>query len=164
MTIKDACKILSISGDVNPAIIKKAYREASKKYHPDSGGSTEMMQAVNAAYDLIKDLTGNIHIEGSDKDYGKELNAAINLIKNLNLSIEICGSWVWVSGMTYPHKSDLKAAGYFFARKKAMWYFRPADYVKPKKSKPISIGKIRSKYGSELVEQGYTPKESFIAN
>lgn len=34
--------------------LKKAYRKASSKNHPDRGGSTEAMQKVNQAYDILK--------------------------------------------------------------------------------------------------------------
>jgi DnaJ-class molecular chaperone len=50
MKLEDAAKILNLSGDVTPETIKAAYRRASSKYHPDKGGSVEMMQTVNQAY------------------------------------------------------------------------------------------------------------------
>ena len=35
--------------------LKTAYRNSSKKHHPDTGGSLEGMQKVNAAYEKLKD-------------------------------------------------------------------------------------------------------------
>ena len=67
MHIYDAAKILGLSGDVTPEIIKTAYREASKKYHPDinpAGG--EMMKLVNAAYDVLKEYSGAIKEQSTD--------------------------------------------------------------------------------------------------
>jgi DnaJ homolog subfamily C member 19 len=36
------------------ATLKKAYRAAALKYHPDHGGSVDMMKRVNAAHDVLK--------------------------------------------------------------------------------------------------------------
>lgn len=36
------------------AAVKLAYRKASMQNHPDRGGSTEAMQNVNSAYDILK--------------------------------------------------------------------------------------------------------------
>ena len=41
--------------------------------------------------------------------------------------IEQCGSWLWLSGNTKEHTKALKDAGCRLARKKKMWYWRPAD-------------------------------------
>lgn len=37
----------------DPADIKRAYREASRRLHPDVGGSTRDMQELNAAYEVL---------------------------------------------------------------------------------------------------------------
>jgi len=104
---KDAAKILGINGDINPEIVRQAYRRACSKYHPDKNpGGLEMMKAVNLAYESLKDTTENIELEDSALNYGDELNAALNAIIDLDgLEIELCGSWVWVSGNTKEHKS-----------------------------------------------------------
>ncbi len=46
MHVKDACKILDISGDINDEEVKRAYQRACIKFHPDKGGSVEMMKLV----------------------------------------------------------------------------------------------------------------------
>ena len=38
------------------------------------------------------------------------------------IEIEVCGSWVWVSGDTKPHKERLKALGFCWHSKKHCWY------------------------------------------
>ena len=56
MDMRDACKILELSGVINAEDIKKAYRKACMKYHPDRNPSGEhMMKLVNAAYAVLKD-------------------------------------------------------------------------------------------------------------
>ena len=118
----DAAKILGLSGEITPDIIKTAYRQASMKYHPDRNpAGTEMMKLVNEAYAVLKDFSGDV--KEQQADYGDLLNEALNAIINISsLSIEICGAWVWVSGNTKDHRAALKEAGYKWASKKKLWY------------------------------------------
>ena len=51
MSLDDARKLLELSKHNDD--IDKAYRVAALKYHPDRGGSTEKMQDVNQAYELL---------------------------------------------------------------------------------------------------------------
>lgn len=61
MDMRDACKILELSGVINADDIKKAYRKACMKYHPDRNPSGEhMMKLVNAAYAVLKDHSEEI--------------------------------------------------------------------------------------------------------
>ena len=53
---KDYYKVLGISRDADAATIRKAYRRATKRAHPDKeGGSEKAMAAVNEAYEVLKD-------------------------------------------------------------------------------------------------------------
>ena len=51
----DALNILSINEkEVTQEMVKKAYRQACKVYHPDiNPAGTAMMQAVNEAYESL---------------------------------------------------------------------------------------------------------------
>lgn len=152
MNITQAADILGIEqGSIlDESTVKAAFRRAAQKYHPDKGGSTEMMQAVNAAYAELQKHYGETIAEfGKDAGYADRLNDAINAIIHLDgLSIEVCGLWVWVSGDTRTHKDAIKAAGYFWASKKFMWYFRPEE---AKGGRGCSMDEIRGKYGSVTV-------------
>lgn len=153
MNISQACDILGIEpGTVaEESTVKTAFRKAAQKYHPDKGGSTEMMQAVNAAYAFMQMHYGETIAEfGTDAGYADRLNDAINAIIHLDgINIEVCGLWVWVSGDTRTHKDAIKAAGYFWASKKFMWYFRPEE---SKGGRGKSMEEIRGKYGSVPVQ------------
>lgn len=46
--------MLFVTDDAPPEVIKAAYKALAIKYHPDRGGDTVAMQAVNAAYDRLK--------------------------------------------------------------------------------------------------------------
>ena len=157
MLIKDALNLLKPESTTLDAI-KTAYRRASSKFHPDKGGSTQMMQAINEAYEV---LCAADHIEQPESftDYADELSEAINSIINLpGLDVELCGSWLWISGDTKTHKDILKANGFKFAPKKAMWSFHPTGFKSYGRGK-ASIDEIRGKYGSKT----YTPGNRIYA-
>jgi hypothetical protein len=139
MNIYDAAKILGLSGALTPQETKAAYRVACKKYHPDINPvGEEMMKIINQAYGALKDYTGEMSSE--QIDYGDLLNDALNAISGLPaLVIDICGSWVWVTGETREHKDMLKQAGFKRAAKKKAWYFRPEEFSSRSKGGKVSI-------------------------
>ncbi len=151
MLIKDAAKILNLSGQVTPAIVKQAYRKACSLYHPDRNpAGAEMMKAVNLAYETLKEFEGDV---GQDPvTFAADLNNALNAIITLNgLEIEICGAWVWVFGNTKEYKSILKDNGYKWAPKKKGWYYRPEDYRSSNRG-DWSMEEIRDHHGSNHVK------------
>ena len=52
---KDYYKILWVSEDASPEEIKKAFKKAAVKHHPDKWGSKEEFQKMNEAYQVIWD-------------------------------------------------------------------------------------------------------------
>lgn len=153
MKITDAANVLGLSGIVTKQDIKKAYKAAALKYHPDknpAGG--EMMKIINAAFDVLKEFDGHIPSDGQEnstqQDYSEALNMALNAIIDLDdLTIEICGAWLWVSGETFKHKAVLKNTGFKFASKKKSWYFRPENWKSASRGE-FSMDDIRNQYGS----------------
>lgn len=51
----DLYDILSINNNASPEDIKKAYRKASLKHHPDRGGNAEEFKKINRAYEVLSD-------------------------------------------------------------------------------------------------------------
>ena len=66
--VSDPYKVLGVSPDASDEEIKKAYRELTKKYHPDLNPGDEhaaqMMNDVNTAYDMIK--SGAVQSQAAD--------------------------------------------------------------------------------------------------
>mgnify|MGYP002659290970 FL=1 len=54
MNYNDALNLFGLTGGFTEENLRKKYFEFSKKYHPDMGGSDEMMKKVNAAYAVLK--------------------------------------------------------------------------------------------------------------
>lgn len=150
---KDALSILGLGLKVSFDEIKQAYRVACSKYHPDRNpAGLEMMKLVNAAWAALSDYKADMSAidEAEGLDLGEEMNAALSAIIGLGLTIEVCGSWIWVSGDTKPHKEVLKGAGYRWAPKKMMWSF--CGGARTTSRGKFSMDDIRSRHGSVSVK------------
>jgi hypothetical protein len=64
------------------------------------------------------------------------------------------GTWVWVFGDTYPHREDLKRAGFRYQHNKNMWYLKPAGSA-PYHKTHTPMAAIRAKYGSSRIPGEY---------
>jgi len=135
--------------------VKAHYKTLAKQHHPDCGGDTATMQAINTeyAYACAKILKGeNLSAEETDEQIrlSEEYRNVIEQIINLaGIMIEVVGNWIWLTGLTFPVRKQLKAAGLFFASKKVAWYYRAEEY-KTKGGKK-TLDEIREKYGSEKI-------------
>ena len=155
MNINEALNVLNLKGTVSKAEIAKAYKRLAVKYHPDRNPTgAEMMKIVNSAYEFLKGLDTE-EIKHTDEknayNYSEDLEAVIaEVLKMQGVIIEICGNWVWLSGETKSYKDQIKALGFFWAGKKAKWYYRPAEH-KSRRHKSWDMDEIRNKYGSSVV-------------
>lgn len=139
------------NGVKNIEELKKEYRRLLFIHHPDKGGNKEDVQVLNEEYQqMFKILNNTSNREADHKAMPDDFQEIINKIINLDVEIEICGSWVWVSGNTKPLRKELNEAGFFWASKKQMWYWHSED-DKSTSHKAVSMDDIRNKYGSEKV-------------
>jgi len=156
MNLQTALTLLNLkTGTYTNKELKKAYKAVSLKFHPDKNpAGFEIMQAINEAWETVKNLETATLSEELNQGYADILNDALNaIVACQGLEIEICGSWVWVGGNTKEHKEAIKAAGFKWAKKKALWYYRPeADKAARKGGKTWNMDKIRETHGSESVK------------
>lgn len=149
--------------------LKKAYRKLCQINHPDNGGHVETMAQINTEYAEAFNALKNAHnAKAAADETGRTkpinecpeefINIITELLKIKGLNIELCGSWIWISGETKVNKETLKALGCRWASKKLMWYWRnEKDAVRSRGAK--SMDYIRTKYGSE----SYSTSELYIA-
>ena len=64
--MKDYYRILELRFPASPEAIKESYRRLSKQYHPDRGGSEELMKELNEAYSVLGDP---VKKAAYDRDY-----------------------------------------------------------------------------------------------
>lgn len=150
--------------------LKKQYRELAMKYHPDAGGTHSQFIELKNEYDLLfKKILNNSDLNQEQKDNEIKLDEALQnvvdcLIMLPNVNIEIIGKWIWVSGDTYPIRTELKAAGLIFIKKagQPFWVYRGVEsYGRGK----MSIQEIKAKYGAHTMTKpnkkslgGITPR------
>lgn len=136
--------------------LKAAYRRLVKQYHPDCGGDTETMKAINNEYDELHEQLKAQHNATADEfhqttETPEEFRQIIELLLKLQgLTVELCGSWLWIFGDTLQHKDKLKAAGCRWSASKKMWYWRHAEDGQKWHRGKSTISEIRSKYGSQV--------------
>ncbi|NVM65043.1 curved DNA-binding protein CbpA [Mucilaginibacter sp. SG538B] len=146
--------------------VKAQYKKLAKQFHPDLGGDTATMQEINKEYVFAsaKAIKGEkLSAEETENEIlsSEAYRKAIEQIIRLDgISIELVGYWIWVTGNTFLVRATLKGAGFFFASKKQAWYFRTAEY-KVSQSSGKSLDEIRTKYGSELLNE-YRPKQHHL--
>lgn len=139
--------------------VKGLYKKLALDNHPDRGGDTATMQAINAEYAYacayILKRGGFTDAETDDRiKMSEEYRQVIEEIINLpGIIVEVVGHWLWVTGNTYPVRKELKKAGLYFATKKLAWYYR-SDEFKTKGGKK-TLEEIRDKYGSEQVNSSF---------
>ena len=138
--------------------LRKEYKRLVKKYHPDKGGNEETIKTINAEYEKAFEALKNADTSNNKKEarYDREVDQAIrdaiNRIIHLdNIVIEIVGSWVWVSGSTYPVKKELKEAGYKFSGNRKSWYFHTEEKKCHGASKR-TMDELKAYYGCQEVE------------
>ncbi|TXJ24918.1 MAG: J domain-containing protein [Chitinophagaceae bacterium] len=135
--------------------VKSLYKQLAKDNHPDRGGDTATMQAINSEYAFacakiakgagLSDEQADTAIKLSE-EYRQVIEKIIHLP---GIVIEVVGHWIWVTGNTKPVKDTLKDAGFYFASKKVAWYYRNEAFAVRGNGAPLE--QIRRKYGSETI-------------
>lgn len=135
--------------------LKKKYRRLAKQLHPDTGGTKEAFQGLqaefSAAWERLKTVHVNRHGERYEKETSETAEAFMGIIEELirlkDVDVEICGSWIWCSGETKPYKDTFKRLGFRWSKTKQAWYYHTETYRKYN-GKELSLDEIRNMYGS----------------
>ena len=131
--------------------LKAEYRRLAKIHHPDMGGDVATMQEINNEYEAAFDRLNNSSAQPKNETAAEFIRVIDALMKIRGITIELCGSWLWISGNTRPVKDDLKAAGCRWASKKSQWYWHPSDQPPKHRRGTATMQEIRSKYGSRII-------------
>lgn len=142
--------------------IKRRYRDLAKQYHPDRNPATrdecnDIMIAINAEYERLIKLT--YRNEAGDK-YSAAAEAAHldiaavldDLVNMSGVDIEVCGTWIWIGGLTLPHKDRLAALGFRWSRGKSKWYRAVEGFTSGKRRGFYNMDQIRKKHGTVSVK------------
>ena len=144
----------------NLADLKSLYKALAMANHPDRGGDVEIMKAINVQYEAAFKALQNGTQSASEAEAEWEAEAVymekIQALANFEgLEIELCGTWIWVTGNTRPAKEALKQAGFFWANKKLAWFWRPED-SKTSNRTERSLHDIRGLHGSKKMTPART--------
>ena len=142
--------------------IKKEYRRLSKLHHPDYGGDEEIMRAINNEHDELFESLKRQHNARADADptgktrrtteTAQEFRTVIDALLKLDLTVELCGSWLWISGDTKPNKEALKKVGCRWSASKKMWYWRHPEEGYTRSRGKATMNQIRNRYGSQTFQ------------
>jgi hypothetical protein len=151
---------------------RSEFRKLCLELHPDKGGNEEEFKSMKNEYDgIIKILSafeaGNANRENRRARYTyemeQELAEKIESMLNIpGIIIEICGSWLWIAGNTFPVHELIKAQGCKFSGKKKLWYWS-ADMGAGKVRGRYTMEKIRNKFGSEIIESETEGRKALAA-
>jgi curved DNA-binding protein CbpA len=138
--------------------LKAAYKRLAIANHPDHGGSTETMQQINAEYTDLFEQLKNTHRNAAGEQYTSRdttdeapaefIELIEKLIRIPGIIIELCGSWLWITGDTKPVKDELKTIGFRWSSSKTAWYYHRGGYHK-RSGKECTMDEIRNMYGSQ---------------
>jgi len=136
--------------------LKSEYKRLCKIHHPDVGGDTATMAAINAAYDdaieaFARGDYGQKEQHQASTEDSEAFRAAVSAVVNfVGVKLELCGSWLWASGNTYSYRERLKAAGYRWSKNKNSWYWRPGEEHTWSRGN-YTMDQIRIKFGSQIM-------------
>jgi hypothetical protein len=89
MNRENACKLLELPIIFNESLLRKKYKSACLKYHPDKGGNPDLFVKVKQAYDYLndkeindKEINNNDILNNFDNDTLYYCLSILNFFKN----------------------------------------------------------------------------------
>lgn len=138
--------------------LKQEYKKKVRELHPDCNpnkDTTAEFQQMQEEYTKAWELLKNKHMNADGETYEKEttetpqefMDILEKLIHLQGIQIELCGSWLWISGNTFEYREIIKGLGFKWSKQKSAWYYHREPYRKHSK-KSMSLDEIRNLYGS----------------
>lgn len=141
--------------------LKSQYKKLAMEHHPDRGGNGENMKEINREYDELFAKLKNVHQTADGKTYttDEETHETPNEFREIierlitldGIQIELCGSWLWITGNTLLHKDVLKELRFRWSKSKHAWYYHSDGYRKHT-GKSYTLDEIRDLHGSETIK------------
>ena len=151
--------------------LRDLYRSYCLKMHPDKGGDHNSFVEMQNEYEgVLKVISGNekekAFRENRDPHFTFEGEKAImemlsKVMRVPGIIIEICGSWIWISGNTFSVREILNGFGMRYSKPKKSWYFS-AYMSKGKMRGRYSMKKIRNTFGSVRLQTKEEDKQRSI--
>jgi len=139
--------------------VKAEFIKLVKLLHPDNNGNAEefkkMMSDYQKAFENVKNIFKNQNDEYyTKKDFDEapeDFQNIINIIVNFeNVKIELVGSWLWLSGNTYPYKEELKKLKFNFSKSKKMWFYNNGEAKRNMRG--MSYKEIKNRYEATVIK------------
>ena len=143
--------------------LRQEYHRLAVKMHPDKGGEHEKFVEMQNEYERIMGGAINNAFAQAATD-GKRppqwtasgeraiMEMIDRLMKVPGIIIEVCGSWLWIRGQTFPVHEQLKAFGLRYSRSKRAWYWSPYASKGKRRGRYRSMQQVRDEYGSIEME------------
>ena len=144
---------------------QKMYRKLAAKYHPDHGGDTAIMQAINAEWDELKKKLPRFCSEQAKQgrqQYEKQQEAnnaakaaqdaetaamADKLNKCPGLQFDVVGSWIWAD-TNYKYIRILEGLGFRWSANRCKYYWHPQGDT-ARRNRKASYQDIYRKYNGQ---------------
>lgn len=143
--------------------LKKQFREWCKKLHPDAGGDPAEFIAMREEFEkaaagetwrTFKNKEGQTYTRPAadvSESPAEFIFTIMELLKLEGVQVEICGTWLWITGDTWRHRETIKKLGGKWSKNKSAWYIHREKYRKHNK-KVYTLEEIRGMYGSQTFE------------
>lgn len=141
------------SGCKTPSEVEQRYEELLQVFKSGNGESKEIIAAINDQYsELVAALKKASQVEANKEKatVSEKIKELQNSVDTKGLHLEVCGTWLWVTGQTYPIRNTLKNLGFRYSSNKLSYYYRQEDY-RSSTQKPIPMDLIREKFGTSEV-------------
>jgi len=161
--ILNALETLELNEFATAEEIRLNYKRLMMKHHPDRQGNEEIAKLINVAYEFLTKMQYNGSSEqaideNNDEfitrtDDDDELNVILSMVTGLEgVVVELVGTWIWVSGNTYPHKEIFNGLNFKWGSRKKVWSWHK-ETDKCRSYKDLTFEQVKIKHGVKKVKQ-----------